>query len=297
VNRVSVQALVAANLLLATPVPGAAQVLIRIDNPHRALYSELHEALRQGTPAADSALAILRMTRPEPLWLRVRAALSGTAQWNDGHLALTRLAQLRSAAYADSAAALRRRLQSGGVKGPPGREPSDLIAPLDAVILERSRGKRGDAAVLADLLALVPTRNYGLGEAWVLGRLAGSSDSLQARFLKAQDTELKIRYLTLLGFSDDSSAVPLLARVYTAPDSFGVPPRFGSRASDALLWIGTRRSLEALLNARNVARARGTYSDPTLHRGGYDFLANDSSAVISRTGRWLTTWIEMLTPN
>lgn len=296
-NRVPVLALVAGNLLLATPVRLPAQVLIRIADPHRALYSELHEGLRQDTPAADSALAILRMTRPEPLWLRVRAALRGTGEWNNGHLALTRLAQLRSASYADSAAGLRRTLQSGGMKGPPGREPSDLIAPLDAVILERSRTTRSDSAVLADLLARVPTLNYGLGEAWVLGRLAGSSDSLQARFLDARDTELKIRYLTLLGFSDDSSAVPLLTRVYAAPDSFGIPPRFGSRASDALMWIGTRRSLEALLDARRVARARGTYSDRALDRGGYDFLANDSSAVISRTGRWLTTWIEMLTPN
>lgn len=296
-NRIPLLALVAGHLVLATSVPVAAQVLVRISDPHRALYSELHEGLHQGTPAADSALAILRMTRPESLWLRVRAALRGTAEWNDGHLALTRLAELRSAAYADSATGLRRRLQSGSEKGPPGREPSDLIAPLDAVILERSRATRGDSAVLAGLLARVPTRNYGLGEAWVLGRLAGSSDSLQARFLNAQDTELKIRYLTLLGFSDDSSAVPLLARVYAAPDSFGVPPRFGSRASDALLWIGTRRSLEVLLDARRVAQARGIYSDPALDRGGYDFLANDSSAVISRTGRWLTTWIEMLTPN
>ena len=72
-----------------------------------------------------------------------------------------------------------------------------------------------------------------------------------------QDAELKIRYLTLLGFSDDSSAVPLLARVYAAPDSFGVAARFGSRASDALLWIGTRHSLQALLDARRTARARG----------------------------------------
>ncbi len=286
-----------ASLLLVLARPAPAQVLIRIADPHRAIYSELHEGLRQGTPAADSALAILRTTRPALLWRRVRAALSGSGEWNDGHLALTRLAELRSAAYADSAKKLRGRLQSGGVKGPPGREPSDFIAPLDAVLLERSRGTRGDAAVLADLLALVPTRNYGLGEAWVLGRLAGASDSLQARLVQTQDAELKVRYLTLLGFSDDSSAVPLLARVYAAPDSFGVAARFGSRASDALLWIGTRHSLQALLDARRTAQARGIYSDPTLNRGGYDFLANDSSAVMSRTGQWLTAWIEKLATN
>ena len=123
-----------ASLLLVLARPAPTQVLIRIADPHRASYSELHEGLRQGTPAADSALAILRTTRPALLWRRVRAALSGSGEWNDGHLALTRLAQLRSAAYADSAKKLRGRLQSGGVKGPPGREPSDFIAPLDAVL-------------------------------------------------------------------------------------------------------------------------------------------------------------------
>ena len=281
-------------LLVSPPRPAVGQVLIRIGDPHRAVYSELHEGLREGTPAADSALAILRSTDPAALWRRVGAALSGRGEWNDGHLALTRLAQLRSASFADSATQLRKRLEGGVVRGPPGREPADLIAPLDAVRLERARATRGDSVVLADLLGLVPTRNYGLGEAWILGRIPASSDSLRARFLAATDMELKVRYLTLLGFSDDSSAVPLLARVYASPDSFGVPARFGSRASDALLWIGTRTSLEALLQARSAARTRGSYADPALSRGGYDFLANDSSAVISRTGRWLTEWIELL---
>jgi hypothetical protein len=89
-------------------------------------------------------------------------------------------------------------------------------------------------------------------------------------------------------------SIPLLGRVYASPDSFGVPTRYGSRASDALLWIGTRGSLETLLAARDTARVRGTYADPALSRGGYDFLANDSSAVISRTGKWLTEWIREL---
>jgi hypothetical protein len=181
------------------------------------------------------------------------------------------------------------------VKGPPGQDPADLLAPLRAVALERARGARGDAAVLQEILALIPTRQYGLGEAWVLGRLGPpASDSVAARFLAADDTELKVRYLTLLSFSDDTAAVPLLARVYAAPDSFGVPPRYASRASDALLWIGTRSSLAALLDARERARTRGVYAAPELGRGGYDFLANDSSAVISRTGKWLTEWIAEL---
>jgi hypothetical protein len=151
--------------------------------------------------------------------------------------------------------------------------------------------------VLNQILAMIPAGRYGVGEAWVLGRLGrAASDSVQARFLAADDPELKVRYLTLLSFSADTAAIPLLARVYAAPDSFGVPPRYASRASDALLWIGTGPSLAALLDAREKARARGVYAAPELGRGGYDFLANDSSAVISRTGKWLTEWVKELRP-
>jgi hypothetical protein len=71
-------------------------------------------------------------------------------------------------------------------------------------------------------------------------------------------------------------------------------PVYADGASDALLWIGTRSSLQTLLDARAQARARGIYNDPSLARGGYDLLANDSSAVLSRTGRWLTDWIREL---
>jgi hypothetical protein len=79
-----------------------------------------------------------------------------------------------------------------------------------------------------------------------------------------------------------------------APDSFNLPLKIGARASDGLLWIGTRRSIEALLAARAAARARGTYADPGLGHADLDFLGNDSSAVISRTGRWLTEWLAIL---
>ena len=85
-----------------------------------------------------------------------------------------------------------------------------------------------------------------------------------------------------------------MSRVYVFPDSFDIPLRLGIRASDALLWIGTRESLQALLDAREKARERGTYADHSLDRGGYDFLANDSSSVISRTGKWLTAWVQQL---
>jgi hypothetical protein len=281
--------------LMATLVADAsAQVLVRVGDPARATYSELHEALRDSTPAADSVLGVMRERRPAVLWRRVRAALAGAAAWNDAPLALTRLAELRDRAYADSSARLRAAIEAGKVQGPPAQDPGDLVAPLHAVALERERATRGDAVVLRELLAKVPTRDYDVGDAWVLGRIPGSSDSIRARFLAADDAELKVRWLTLLTFSSDTSAVPLLARVYASPDSFGVPARFGARASDALLWIGTRRSLQALLEARANAKALGSYADPELSRGGYDFLANDSSAVISRTGRWLTEWIERL---
>lgn len=282
--------------LVTAPVGQAAgQVLIRVGEPGRATYSELHEGLAAGSPAADSVRRLMKEADPRPLWRRVREALSGSAPWNDAPLALTRLAALRSPAYADSAAALAASIEAGEVAAPPGQNPADLLSPLRAVRLERERERRGDAAVLSELLALVPSGNYGLAEAWVLGRLGRpAADSLRARFLAAEDVEPKVRYLTLLTFSDDTASIPLLARVYAAPDSFGLPARYGSRASDALLWIGTRSSLQALLDARARARSSGAYADPRLSRGGYDFLQNDSSAVISRTGKWLTEWVREL---
>jgi hypothetical protein len=114
------------------------------------------------------------------------------------------------------------------------------------------------------------------------------------RFQSAETEEFRVRYLTLLSYFTDPALIPLLERVYVAPDSFGIPKRYAIRASDGLLWIGTRGSLQALLRARSRARDRGVYADSSLARGGYDFLANDSSAVISRTGKWLTTWIAEL---
>jgi hypothetical protein len=286
---------IAAGLLALGVTPADAQVLIRVSEPGRATYSELHEGLRRGSPAADSVCAVLRERNPAVLWRRMRAALSGEAAWNDAPLVLTRLAALRDRAYADSAARLITAIEAGEVKGPPGQDPADLLAPLRAVGLERARAAKGDPAVLSQILALIPARRYGVGDAWVLGRMGRpASDSIRARFLSADDTELKVRYLTLLSFSTDTSSIPLLKRVYAAPDSFGIPPRYASRASDALLWIGTRSSLSALLEARAAARDRGVYAAPELGRGGYDFLANDSSAVISRTGKWLTEWIAEL---
>ncbi|HEX6617131.1 MAG TPA: hypothetical protein VF046_12580, partial [Gemmatimonadales bacterium] len=75
--------------------PAAAQVQVRIGVPGRATYSELHEALRPGTPAADTVLRIQGLSDPARLWSIGRRAMRGEADWNSGLLALTRLAELR----------------------------------------------------------------------------------------------------------------------------------------------------------------------------------------------------------
>jgi hypothetical protein len=292
----AVLALVLATLLGSRAAGG--QVQVRIGEPRRATYSELHEGLREGTPAADSMLTILRSKVPAQLWRRMRAAIDGTGDWNSGLVALTRLATLRSRAYADSAARLQGRLEQGDsppFPNNPGLKAEDLEPSLQAIVLERRRAVTGDAPVLADILARIPTKRYDHGDAWTLGRLgAGAADSVVARFRSADSEEFRVRYLTLLSYFTDPKLIPLLSRVYVAPDSFGIPKRYAIRASDGLLWIGTAASLKALLDAREEARVRRTYADSSLSRGGYDFLANDSSAVISRTGKWLTTWIEEL---
>ncbi|MGH7500046.1 MAG: hypothetical protein ACREL3_14500 [Gemmatimonadales bacterium] len=292
-------ALLAGSILsLALVTRASAQVQIRVGDPARATYSELHEALRDGTPAADSVAAIMRIRRPALLWRRLGAALRGSGDWSSGLIALTRLAELRTQAFADSAKKLEQKLaetQEMPFPQNPGLKAEDVEPSLQAIILERRRAVQGDSAVLADILARIPTRDYDHGDAWVLGRLgAGAADSVSSRFLSAPDQEFRVRYLTLLSYFTDPSLIPLMARVYAAPDSFGIPPRMAIRASDALLWIGTSESLQALLDARARARERGIYADPQLARGGYDFLANDSSSVISRTGKWLTDWVGQL---
>lgn len=275
-----------------------AQVQVRVGDPRRATYSELHEGLRAGTLAADSVLRVRRLRSPQTLWRMARAAIRGTRDWNSGLVALTRLAELRSPAIADSARRLLRHLERAGdfpFPENPGLTAEDLTPSLRAILLERRRSTEGDSAVLAGILARIPTRDYDHGDAWVLGRIgAGATDSLVARFEAADSAELKVRYLTLLSYSTDPKLIPFLARVYAAPDSAGIPKRYAIRASDGLLWIGTRDALQALLDARALARKRGVYDDPALARGGYDFLANDSSSVISRTGRWLTDWVRAL---
>jgi len=285
-------------LLTLAAGPARAQVQLRLGVPGRANYSELHEALRPGTPSADTVLRIQRIRRPAPLWRMVMAAVRGTGDWQSGLIAVTRLAELRSKAYADSARRLETLIETAE-ENPfpenPGLKPEDVLPSLQAVILERRRAVEGDSAVLADILGRLQSKRYEHGDAWVLGRLgAGAADSLTARFLSADSAEFKVRYLTLLSYFTDPSLVPLLARVYAAPDSFGLPKRYAIRASDGLLWIGTRESLQALLDARAAARARGVYDDPKLRHADLDFLGSDSSSVISRTGKWLTEWVAEL---
>jgi len=284
--------------LAAAAAPATAQVQVRVGDPGRATYSELHEALREGTPAADSVLAILRSRNIPRLWGRVTAAINGDGPWNDALLATTRLAVLRSRHVADSALRIRRFFERAGpypFPKNPGVTSQDLEPSVQAIVLERRRGVQGDAAVLADILARIPSRDYDHGDAWVLGRLgAGARDSVTARFLGADSAEFRVRYLTLLSYFSDPALIPLFSRVYVWPDSFNIPLRYAVRASDGLLWIGTRASLAALLDARERARARGIYADSSLARGGYSFLDNDSAAVVARTGKWLTQWLATL---
>ncbi len=286
--------------LAAAAAPLAAQVQVRLGEPGRANYSELHEGLREGSPAADTVRALLRSRNTRRLWARVTAAVNGDGPWNDALLAMTRLALLRSRQAADSALRIRRFFErSGPYPFPknPGVTSQDLEPSVQAILLERRRAVNGDSAVLADILARIPKRDYDHGDAWVLGRLgAGARDSVANRFRAADSLEFRVRYLTLLSYFADPALIPLLSRVYVWPDSFHVPLRYAVRASDGLLWIGTRESLAALLEARARARARGIYADSSLARGGYSFLENDSAAVIARTGKWLTDWLETLPP-
>jgi hypothetical protein len=275
-----------------------AQVQVRIGVPGRALYSELHEALRAGSPAADSMLRVQRLRSPGRLWRIARAAIAGEGDWNAGLVALTRLAELRDRTYADSAARLRSRIERAeGNPFPqnPGLRGEDVTPSLQAIILERRRAVKGDSAVLADILGRLESKQYDHGDAWVLGRLgAGAADSMVGRFNSAGSEEFKVRYLTLLSYFTDPALIPFFPRVYAAPDSVGLPKRYAIRASDGLLWIGTRESLQALLDARAAARTRGVYDDPSLRHADLDFLGSDSSSVISRTGKWLTTWVAEL---
>lgn len=226
------------------------QVQIRLGDSSHATYSEIHEGLKPGTPAADSVLQILTAKQSRTLWPFVKRAAYGSGDWNLGLVALNRIAELRDPKSMDSVLAWRKRILAGDIPPPPATDLKDLFPGLRAVQLELDRGRLGDQAVLNDFLARIPDERYDLGDAWVSGRLgAGAADSLAARFLATTDQKLRIRYLTLLSFARDTSLIPLLARIYVAPDSFALPLRIATRASDGLLWIGTKSSMTALLEA------------------------------------------------
>jgi hypothetical protein len=281
--------------MLPLTVPLGAQIQIRLGDSTRVNYSELHDALREGSPAADSVLRIMGARRTPGLWRRVGQAARGKGPFDDGLLALTRLAELRDPGSLDSVLVWRRRIIDQELPPPPATDLTDLLPGLRAIQLELDRARLGDSAVLADFLSRVPSGHYDHGDAWVAGRMGPTAaKALAEQFLGAAGRELRIRYLTLMTYSSDTTLVPLLARVFVAPDSFDLPPRAGSRASDGLLWIGTRGAVEALLGARAEARQRGTYADPRLSHADLDFLGNDSSMVVSRTGRWLTEWLAIL---
>jgi hypothetical protein len=278
-------------------VPGslAAQVQIRLGDSTHVTYSEIHEGLKPGSPQADSVLQILGAKHSRTLWPFVKRAAYGTGDWNLGLVAMNRIAELREPKSMDSVLAWRKRILAGDIPPPPATDLKDLLPGLRAIQLELDRGKRGDQAVLNDFLSRIADEHYDLGDAWISGRLgAGAADSLAARFQATTDPKLRYRYLTLLSFSRDTALIPLLARIYVAPDSFGLPPRSATRASDGLLWIGTKASLQALLAAREQARARGIYADPKLNHADLDFLGNDSSMAVSRTGRAIQEWVQVL---
>jgi hypothetical protein len=291
-SRLNRLALVAA--LWATPL--AAQVQIRLGDPARTVYSEVHEGLRDGTPAADSVHRIMGGNDSRALWPVARKMLEGKVDWSTGLLALTRIAELRESGSLDSVVAWRKRILNNEIPPPPDTDLRDLLPALHAIELELDRNRKGDLALLKDLLPRIPAGQYDLGDAWVFGRLEeGAADTVARRLLSADDPGLRIRYLTLLSFSTDTTLIPLLARIYVGPDSFQLPLKIGARASDGLVWIGTRPAVQALLDARAAARLRGTYADPRLGHADLDFLGNDSSLVISRTGKWLTEWLRVLT--
>ena len=226
---------VALGLLVTSGAGGlSAQVQLRLGVPGRATYSELHEALRPGTPSADTVRRIQRIRQPATLWRMGVAAVRGSGDRQSGMNAHTRLAELRSKAYADSARRLRHTIETAE-ENPfpenPGLKPEDVLPSLQAIVLERRRSVEGDSAVLADILPRLQAKQYDHGDAWVLGRLgAGAADSISARFRSAGTEEFRVRYLTLLSYFTDPSLIPLLSRVFAAPDSFGLPKRYAIRA-------------------------------------------------------------------
>jgi len=62
---------------------------------------------------ADTVARVMGLSNPAALWRTSGQALAGKVPWNDGLLALTRLAELQKPAYADSADQLMQRIMDG----------------------------------------------------------------------------------------------------------------------------------------------------------------------------------------
>ena len=110
----------------------------------RATYSELHEGLRPGTPAADSALARApgaAARRCSGGGCAPRSAIA--APWNDAPLALTRLAELRDRGLRRQRGAARAaRSRRARSTAPPGQDPARLPRPAPR---RRARARAGAA--------------------------------------------------------------------------------------------------------------------------------------------------------
>ena len=249
-------------LLLGVTSAAEAQVQIRVGVPGRATYSELHEALRPGTPRADTVVRIQRLRNPA-------TALAHRAH---GHRRRRRLERRPRRPHPPGRAQERRlcrqrtpvprarsraRRTTRSPRTPASARRRHAVAAGDrprAAPRGRGRFRRpgrhpGPAAV----------EEYDHGDAWVLGRLgAGAKDSLSARFLSADSAEFKVRYLTLLSYFTDPTLIPLLARVYAAPDSFGCPsatpfePRTGCSGSAPGEHAGVARRSRGRAGARRV---------------------------------------------
>ena len=249
-----------------------------------------------GSPAADSVLRVQRLRSPG-------AALAHRARGDGGHGRLEQRTRRAHAArraadrtYADSAARLRRGSSAPKATRFPRTRASrreDVAPSLQAIVLERRRAVKGDSAVLADILGPDPpsstiTATPGCWAGWAPApRTRWSRDSCAA-----DSEEFKVRYLTLLSYFTDPALIPFLARVYAAPDSVGLPKRYAIRASDGLLWIGTRESLQALLDARAQARARGVYDDPSLRHARSRFSGKRQLVGDQPDGEVADDWVE-----
>ena len=184
---------VAIDIEAAATLPGACRP--GAGPPRRARpsnYSELHEALREGTPAADSVRRILRAGASATSGPRRPRRSTGTGSWNDALLAATRIrgtADPRSADSAPRHPPVSRDRRAVPVRTEPrshvgGPEPSPPGDPA-----RRRRAKAGDRRPGQhprphSLPAVQPRRRLGVG-----GLRAGAVDSVRNRFLDATTAE------------------------------------------------------------------------------------------------------------